>query len=234
MERVNTPVCEQATELISFLYNELSTAEAQTFQRHMAGCNACSDEFAAFGGVRSAMIAWRDESLGVASHRPQFQDAMDRTTIQRPSAVAAFRQFFSLSPLWMRGAVAFATLLFVVFAGLALANLRQSAPPVLVAKADDQRNVDPKELSVLVEQRVKEELARLTNSSQQTTTPQVAVNNATWRTPSRRTATRHEVIANSPARRPLTKVEREQLAADLRLVSSNSDGDLDLLDDRMN
>ena len=46
----------------------------------------------------------------------------------------------------------------------------------------------------------------------------------------------HRAIAryqNNP-RRPLTRVEREQLAADLRLTSSPDDHELDLLSDTIN
>jgi len=41
-------------------------------------------------------------------------------------------------------------------------------------------------------------------------------------------------LSNQKARRPLSKTEREQLAADLRLISVKSESDLDLLDDRIN
>jgi hypothetical protein len=45
------------------------------------------------------------------------------------------------------------------------------------------------------------------------------------------------VASNNPiqkARRPLSKTEREQLAADLRLVTAANESELDLLDDGIN
>jgi hypothetical protein len=47
----------------------------------------------------------------------------------------------------------------------------------------------------------------------------------------------NSIALNAPkqkARRPLSKTEREQLAADLRLISGKNDSDLDLLDDQIN
>jgi len=45
---------------------------------------------------------------------------------------------------------------------------------------------------------------------------------------------RNEVASVPKARRPLSKSEREELAADLRLISGKSDSEIDLLGDRIN
>jgi hypothetical protein len=63
-------------------------------------------------------------------------------------------------------------------------------------------------------------------------------NNGGDRTPvSRGPKQRNEFVADVPKqklRRPLSKTEREQLAADLRLTTAQNDSDLDLLGDRIN
>lgn len=238
-EEVNAPACEQANDLIAFLYGELNNIEAQTFQRHMRGCNSCSGELAAFNGIRRSVVAWRDESLGsiFSPTPPYFAAPYAGASQEKPSALAALREFFNLSPIWMKGAVAFATLLFCIFAGLAVARLRTTPPAPLANNPDrpDSKGYSDQQLNALVEQRVQGELQRIKNSSEQSPTPQVVVNRPSNRIPNRRITTRgNEVATNSPARRPLSKVEREQLAADLRLVSLNNDSDLELLDDRIN
>jgi hypothetical protein len=82
---------------------------------------------------------------------------------------------------------------------------------------------------------VQDELQRRKQSTDQTATTQTVSELASGSTPIRRLAARHEVVvASASTRRPLTKVEREQLAADLRLVAVNNDSELDLLDDRIN
>ncbi len=239
-EELNTPACEQADDLIAFLYGELNDGQAQTFQRHMHGCNACSGELAAFSGIRRSVVAWRDESLGgISSRAAAPYVAAAGVSQEKPSALAALREFFNLSPLWMKGAVAFATVLFCIFAGLAVARLRPTPPAPIANSTDRPDKPDGKEysdqqLNALVERRVQEELQRIKNSAP-SPTPQLVVDNQSSRVPNRRLVTRgNEVAANSPARRPLSKTEREQLAVDLRLVSLNHDGELELLDDTIN
>lgn len=231
----NAPACEQTDDLIAFLYGELSIEETQIFQRHMQGCKSCSGEIAAFSGIRRSVVAWRDESLRSISP-PAAPYATAVGFGEKPSALAALREFFNLSPLWLKSAVALATVLFCIFAGLALARLQTTpTPPVAInSQKSDSKPYSDQQLNALVERRVQDELQRIKNSTP-TLTPQIVVGHQSKEGSNRRLATRgNEVATNSPARRPLSKTEREQLAADLRLVSLNTDGELELLDDTIN
>ena len=239
-EKTNPAACERADDLIGFLYGELSDDQAQNFERHMHGCGLCSAELAAFSGVRRAVVAWRDESLGgIAFPAAAPYAAFASVSQEKPSALTALRQFFNLSPLWMKGAVAFATVLFCVFAGLAVASLRPTATAPVAQNTDkpgtpDSKKYSEEQLNAIIEQRVQEERQRLGNSAP-STQPQLVVENQSKKVPSRRSATRGSALAtNSPTRRPLSKAEREQLAADLRLVNLSHDGELELLDDTIN
>jgi hypothetical protein len=225
-------VCGRENDLIGFLYGELNEVEAIAFQRHLKECTACNTELAGFGEVRQSVVGWRNESLGSVAFPAQVTTPTE-TPRATPSAVAALREFFNLSPLWMKGAVAFAAVLFCVFAGLALARLRE-APPRTVAVTPGATTNSQQEFKVLVEQRVQEELKRIKDS--EAAPAPLTANDASPRNPVKRIANRSTQVALSEsqkARRPLSKTEREQLASDLRLVSAN-DSDLDLLDDRIN
>jgi hypothetical protein len=148
-----------------------------------------------------------------------------------PSALSALREFFSLLPLWLKGAVAFASVLFCLFAGLAIARLRDK-PSVVVEGPPAQSQ---QELNALVEQRVQAELLRIRNA--EPPKPVMTADNSSRENPARRIANRGELAGsatNQKARRPLSKTEREQLAADLRLLSGKNDSELDLLEDRIN
>mgnify|MGYP003694745227 CR=1 FL=1 len=144
------------------------TAESQTFQRHLRECAQCNAEFAGFSDVRQSVVAWRNESLGamasperVPNRVANMAGAAGRTE-QTPSALSALREFFNLSPLWLKGAVAFASLLFCVFAGLAVSRLREK-PTVAVVPPATPAYSQP-ELDALVDQRVKAELERIRNA----------------------------------------------------------------------
>ena len=229
--------CGRENDLIGFLYGELNEVEATAFQRHLRECGTCNAELADFGEVRESVVAWRNESLGSVAFPAQVT-ASSLTVARRatPSAMAALREFFNLSPLWMKGAVAFAAVLFCVFAGMALAHLRQ-APPAPVAVTPRATISSPEELKALIDQRVQEELNRIKNSESRAPAPLTA-NDSSQRNPVKRITNRNRQFALSAssqkARRPLSKTEREQLANDLRLVSAKNDSDLDLLDDRIN
>ena len=229
--------CGRENDLVGFLYGELNEAEAIAFQRHLQDCTTCNAELADFGEVRESVVAWRNESLGSVAFPAQVTASSPTEAVRAtPSAMAALRGFFNLSPLWMKGAVAFAAVLFCVFAGLALARLRE-APPAAIAVTPGATNSSPQDIKALVEQRVQEELTRIKNSNAKPPA-QLTANDSSQRNPHKRTANRNTQVAVSAssqkARRPLSRTEREQLANDLRLVSAKNDGDLDLLDDRIN
>ena len=233
--------CGRENELISFLYGELNDVEAQAFRHHRRECAQCNAELAAFSGVRESVVAWRNESLGALSPAQATNQITDRAANTAgaaaslkvtPSAWTAIREFFNLSPLWLKGAVAFASLLFCLFAGLAVARLREKPPAIVNNSA---QTPSQQELNALVEQRVREELERR-NANNQQVKPELTVDNLPPKNSVKRFANRSEVAANAnqKARRPLSKTEREQLAADLRLTSAKNDGELELLDDRIN
>ena len=237
MKEVNAPNCGREDSLIAFLYGELSEAESQLFRSHLQSCHACSDELAQFQDVRESVVAWRNESIGVLS--PSLaQSGLSAETVVKPSALSALRQFFTLSPLWMKGSVAFASILFCLLAGLAIARLRETpAPVIVVSNSVTQEQVDAQvqqRVQAEVERRVKEELERFKNSAEPKQPAIATVKKVTRNSGRQSYAT---VAGNSPlqkARRPLSKTEREQLAADLRLVSARNEGEFDLLDDGIN
>ena len=232
MKEVNALNCGRENDLIGFLYGELNESEVLNFQRHLHECAACSTELAGFGDIRESVVTWRNESLGSIGLPAQITDSSPTRAAQaRPSAIAALREFFNLSPLWMKGAVAFAALLFCVFGGLALARLGDK-PPAAVVLAPVAPVISQQQLNALVEQRVQEELKRIKDSKEQTNSAFTA-NKSPQESIVKRIANRSNEVALS-ARRPLSKTEREQLAADLRLVTAKSDSDLDLLDDTIN
>lgn len=236
MKEMNAPNCGRENDLIAFLYGELNDDESRTFRRHMYDCAACSTELASLKDVRESVVTWRNESLGGVLSPAQIADSSPtRLVLEKPSALGALREFFNLSPLWLKGAVAFASLLFCLFAGLAIAHLRDK-PPTAVANNPDKQAYSEEQLNALVEQRVQAERQRIKNSEEKAPPAPVIVN-AAGQAPGRhvpRSGNELATNANQKARRPLSKTEREQLAADLRLVSARNDSELDLLDDGIN
>src|SRR6185503_15470554 len=123
-ERDHSPTCERASDLIAFIYNETGEREAQDFKLHLRECSSCREEAASFGVVRESIVTWRDEALA------GFVSTPVATKTNRKSALAALRQFFDLSPLWLKGATAVALLAFCLLVGLVIFRSRE--PQVLI------------------------------------------------------------------------------------------------------
>lgn len=227
----DAPICERGNDLMAFLYGELDESVVGDFERHLLNCADCESELGAFKQIRSSVIAWRQESLGGASATSAAASpAVVRVSdLGRPSAIAAIREFFALSPLWMKGSIAFASVLFCVLSVLALARLFDNPKPVVVA---GEKLYTEQELKAKIEDAVKSRLA-----DRGTQKASVAVNgNQPVKTQRKGPNRSTERVAANPkvGRGPLTKSEREQLAADLRLITPQDDIELDLLGDGNN
>jgi anti-sigma factor RsiW len=203
--------CERATDLMAFLYHEMDERETREFQVHLQQCDHCRNEVGSLAVVRESIIAWRDEALAGFVSTPV-------TTKPRKSAIAALRQFFDLSPLWLKGATAFAMVAFFVLVGLAVVKLKTNNAPVVVSTNAKYTDQD-------VERIVKDALA-------QQEKPRETVAIVESPKPKKSKVSAPGQLAKS--RRPLSRAEREQLAADLRLLSTSDDSSLQLLGDRIN
>ena len=212
----NNRGCERASDLIAFVYNEAGESEARDFELHMKQCSNCREEVASFGLVRDSITAWKHEALaGFVATPPA----------ARKSALAALRQFFDLSPLWLKSATAFAVVTFCVLVVLAIVKLQNPQPVLMTATPGaiyTERDVN---------RIVSEALAKRENTKPPVATPLVVVNSPKPRRIVERIAEPSHV---AKSRRPLSRTEREQLAADLRLLSTHDDASLNLLGDRIN
>ena len=221
-ERDYSPNCERASDLIAFIYNEADEHEARDFQLHLRECSTCREEAASFGVVRESITTWRDEALA------GFVSTPVATKTNRKSALAALRQFFDLSPLWLKGATAFALLAFCLLVGIVIfrnrereINLTKENPNAIYTEQDVNRMVNEalakQEESKSAPVETVSEKVRQTIKNQKPKTVRPSSSNQ---------------FAKS--KRPLSRSEREQLAADLRLLSTNEDEPLHLLGDRIN
>lgn len=221
------PICAQANELVNCLYGEANAAAAAAFARHMDGCSECRTEFALMASVRESVSQWRSEVLGLA-WRTEPVTVGDPvgfrpvTPARHLSALAALRQFFTVSPLWLRGATALATVMFCVLAALFMA--RTLAPREQLYTQDQ------------VDDQVQWEVAKVKNEIRNA--PEVpgsepgkepVAGGTQSPAPAPALTARHpRPKAAKAAHGSLSREEREQLASDLRLKPTD-DEDLTFL-----
>jgi Putative zinc-finger len=135
----NTNSCARSEDLVTYLYGEASLDEAKDFEAHVELCASCRKELMSFGAVRQAVGEWRNLSLGALAS-PAFEADATRgfapavIASRRRSAMLALREFFQLSPAWMRAATAIVALLFCALAAIAVAYFVRQPQTVVVEK----------------------------------------------------------------------------------------------------
>ncbi|HEY0004034.1 MAG TPA: zf-HC2 domain-containing protein [Pyrinomonadaceae bacterium] len=254
--------CARAEDLIAYLYGEANGGDALEFETHTRHCAACRAELAEFGQVRQSIGDWRAEMLGsLASVQAETGIAhglerVDLTSAHQRSALAAIREFFRLSPGWMRAATAFASIIICALLVFAVARFfERSQPSANLVQNNPQTSekvYTQKELEAIVAQQLEEERNRIKSISagQQESrgvTPALVQNNqargplvisqSVRRAPS---AGANVIAANSSRQRTgsgrLTRKERQEIAEFILAQGTLSNEDnvprlSDLLDD---
>ncbi|HEX6187127.1 MAG TPA: hypothetical protein VFZ40_03515 [Pyrinomonadaceae bacterium] len=208
------PVCHRAEDLVTYVYDEATAEEARDFSAHMQQCDACRAEFRVFHQVHDSIIAWRNETIGATP--PVSAGATNPVVVtgafvqheRKLSALAALREFFSVAPLWLRGATAFAGLLLCALIVFAVSRAWQ--PPVMTAT--DERKYTEEQL----QQEVRKQVEQIAQSRKEKREEVITPANDEVQ-PQTQFATRRSRPRTQPSNR-LTREEREQLAADLGLI----------------
>jgi len=215
------PVCHRAEDLVSYLYGETSETDARDFREHLQQCAACRGEFAAFSQVHESILVWRNEALGSSFNAAAIvnEPSIDATGFihheRRLSAMDALREFFSVSPLWLRGTTAFAGLLLCALVIFIVARNLQR-PNSVANRSGDEKVYTRADFDAAVAKEVKIQTDRIQQAF--ATRPQDAVP-----TSSPRPSMARVRIPAKPKVKGLTLEEREQLAADLRLIPGVDD-----------
>lgn len=221
------PVCHRAEDLVTYLYGEASEVDAEDFTKHLQQCDACRSEFGVFQQVHDSILLWRNEALGAAlgPAAVSVESRVDSTQFVQHegklTALAALREFFSVSPLWLRAATGFAALLLCVLGVLTISRLGNK--PVQLANKETEPKYSQQDFDKAVQKQVDEKIARL---NREQTLPQV--NKASTDREPTNPGNQNQLAANrvqpkTPRPRGLSRQEREQLASDLRLIPRDED-----------
>ena len=216
------PICHRAEDLVTYLYGEASVEEARDFASHMRQCDACRAEFSLFNRVHDSIAAWRNEALGpIASPAatPEVSFVHPAIVRRRLPALAALREFFAVSPLWLRGATAFAGLLLCALLVFAISRLLQK--PTQVTLAGSEAKYTEQQLHQEVEKQVAERMAQSNQPQKGQNAAPEGVKDSLDNSPRSQVATSHG--RTGTPRNRLTRDERVQLAADLGLIQAREE-----------
>jgi hypothetical protein len=204
-ETINS--CGRAEDLVTYLYSEATTDEARDFEGHARRCDACRAELAAFGGVREAIGDWRQQALGPLTHpavepttSPLFNAAETSKPRSAPSALAALREFFTLSTAWVRAATVAVALAFCALVVIAVAHFVERPRTVVVEKQIK---------SGYTEEDVQAKIAEAVKRQKESDVQEISAPEKTRRT----NGTQPEVVSNDRRERRGT---RSQMASNTR------------------
>ena len=220
------PVCHRAEDLVTYLYGEASEADAKDFAGHLQQCDAYRSEFGVFQQVHDSILLWRNEALGSAFSPAALpvESTVDSTQFvqheRKLTALAALREFFSVSPLWLRAATGFAALLLCVLGLLTIS--RSWNQPAQLANKETEPRYSQQDVDKAVQKQLGE-IARVNNqpTSQKATGATTAINPTDNGSLTQPPINRVQPKTLRP--RGLSRQEREQLAADLRLIPRDED-----------
>jgi hypothetical protein len=224
-ETVKSQSCERGNDLISFLYGEAEEREARDFEGHLKFCRQCQSELASFGVLRQSIGEWKEEALsGFVS--PQIV-----APVRQKSALAALREFFDLSPLWLKGAVGFAAGLVCVMALALVMSLNKPVQPIASTQTPSDAKYSQQQLQEAIDKALRDQKESLATATVPKSDKEVGTPDPK---PNKGRVERPVIHPTQWARRSLSKSEREQLAADLRLLSTTDEDNLSLIGEKIN
>jgi hypothetical protein len=235
--------CGRSEELVTYLYGESTAARAELFRRHLDACAACREELVAFGGVREGLGEWRAEvlsSLPSLDIHEAFTNATQTRAVRKRSAAAALREFFALSPLWLRAGAAAAVLAVCALTVLTLARtevrwdddglaFRTGVPARVVTERITERVQEPARAGYTEEQVAAIVSGRLSEAKAQwqaAQAPGQVVNVAAETQPQRKGEQRAAAKPNAPrpGRATTRGADRDEETADLPRLSDLLNG----------
>lgn len=127
MRYENEIICGQENELLSYLYEDGSTASREAFESHLAECEVCTDEFAAISLARFSVYEWHKEEF-VPMPTPRIVIPYEEKPV---SIWAGLREAFSFN--WATASLAAASLFVVAAFGAYVVSMNNAGEEKAVA-----------------------------------------------------------------------------------------------------
>ena len=104
--------CGRSDDIVAYIYDEIATSDRESFEKHLAACMSCTDEFAAVSDARFSVFEWHKEEFADLP-TPEFVLPREARTNAATGLFAAIVGIIR-NPGWMAPALA----AILVFAGI--------------------------------------------------------------------------------------------------------------------
>lgn len=138
----NKNYCGFADEIVSYIYDEANATERGRFEKHLADCAACTDEFASVSAARYSIFEWRQEEFDHLVTPEIFIPSTSRAEAaeRTPGLLAGLSGLFS----GVRGPItAFATIAIILGMGFILMNYLDTGAEEIAANVTKPAIVVP-------------------------------------------------------------------------------------------
>lgn len=122
-EKIETTRCEMSGGIVSYMYQEMTTADRLAFEEHLLSCSACIDEFAEIADARLSVYEWRKVEFE-AMPTPEILIPYKRAA--RVSWFGKLRAASSFAPVWGTVGLSSAAAAVVLAVGLVGYQLQNS------------------------------------------------------------------------------------------------------------
>ena len=158
LNNCNKQECGFADDIVAYIYDEIGQNERRKFESHLAGCTACTDEFAGISNARFSVFEWRREEF---ANLPTPEIVIPYVTNKRDMETAGFfsglRDLLTLSG-WSSAVIVAGTVVICIGLGFVAINFLGSNQQVAENKktmVNDQIGppvISPRQQNVTVAQ----------------------------------------------------------------------------------
>lgn len=121
---IHNSSCEFETEIVSYLYDEMATADRDRFETHLLECTPCTDEFAGMSYSRFSVFEWQREEFAPLT-TPQIAIPYPAKLVEVSRSLGYFSGLRELRAFnWRSGVVAAGIFAICVGLGIAVLNSR--------------------------------------------------------------------------------------------------------------
>ncbi len=200
--------CGFADDIVAYIYDEIGSAERGKFEKHLAGCTACTDEFAGVSNARFSVFEWqREEFAHLETPEIVIPYAPRPRRAETTGFFAGFREMLTLSG-WSSAVMVAGALIICIGLGFAAMNYVGSNRQI----AENNKPVVDEQTSLPT---VRQEPQNMTVAG----IPQKAVipNSSTVVSPAAKPTPSHEIRAERAAIQ-VRRVREKNLTASMQTV----------------
>ena len=224
----NKKECGFADDIVAYIYDEIGSAERRKFESHLAGCTACTDEFAGISNARFSVFEWQKEEFAhLSTPEIVIPYAAKKREVETAGFFPGLRDMLTLSG-WSSAVIVAGAV--VICIGLGYVAMNYVGNPGQVAESKkpvvNESVVAPDQQNVVVARAPQKELTPITASAKSSPGREIRPVRASLN--NQRIRYNKNLTASTQVQQPITQQKRKTPA--LTAYDADDDKSLRLAD----